>query len=97
MSFWKSLFGGGQGAGSDPANAKVVEQVDYKGFAIAAQPYAEGSQFQVAGTISKEIAGERKSHRFVRADRFGTVEEAAAMMITKSKQMIDQQGDKIFG
>lgn len=97
MSFWKSLFGGGQGVASDPAKAKVVEQVEYKGFTIAAQPYAEGGQFQVAGSISKDIDGVRKEHRFVRADRFGTIEEAAAMMVTKAKQMIDQQGVKIFG
>ncbi len=97
MSFWKSLFGGGGNSGNDPTKAKVVEQVEYKGFTIAAQPYQEGGQFQVAGTISKEINGERREHRFVRADRFGAAEEAAGMMVTKAKQMIDQQGDKIFG
>ena len=46
MSFWKSLFGGGASS-SDPAAAKVVKQIDYKGFTIAARPYAEGGQFQV--------------------------------------------------
>ena len=95
MSFWKSLFGGGASS-SDPAAAKVVKQIDYKGFTIAARPYAEGGQYQVSGAITKEIDGALKSHKFVRADRFTTVDDAADSMITKAQQLIDQQGDRIF-
>jgi hypothetical protein len=93
MSFWKNLFGGGKASGP----AKAVREAEHSGFLIAAEPYPEAGQFQVAGTISKEIDGIRKEHRFVRADRFGTLEEAAEFAIMKGRQIIDQQGERIFG
>ena len=95
MSFWKSLFGGTKAA--DPATAKAVRQAEHNGFLIEAKPYAEGGQYQVAGTISKTIGGERKELRFVRADRFATLEDAAEITLMKGRQMVDQQGDRIFG
>ena len=95
MSFWKSLFGGKSESGSGPA--KAVREAEHKGYRIEAAPYAEAGQFQVAGTISKEIGGERRVHRFVRADRFTTIDEAAEFAIMKGRQIVDQQGDRIFG
>lgn len=94
MSFWKSLFGGGKG-GAQGAH-RTIDEAEHKGFRIEAQPYAEAGQYQVAGLISKEIAGEIKTHRFVRADRFGTPEEAAEFSLMKGRQIIDQQGDRLF-
>jgi hypothetical protein len=96
MSFWKSLFGGGEGkaTASGPVTAKTVE---HNGFTIAAQPYLEAGQYQLAGTITKEIGGVLKEHRFVRADRFASAEDAAEMAIMKGRQIIDQQGERIFG
>ncbi len=95
MSFWKSLFGGG-GSGSVAAVPKTLKEVEHNGFTIAAQPYAAEGQFQVAGLISKSIDGTRKEHRFVRADRFSTPDDAADVAIAKGRQIIDQQGDKLF-
>jgi hypothetical protein len=91
MSFWKSLFGGGARA-SAPART-----AEHNGFTIEAAPYAEAGQYQVAGTISKTIDGAVKTHRFVRADRFGSSDEAADFALMKGRQIIDQQGDRIFG
>lgn len=97
MSLWKSLFGGGsgdtKGASSGPVTAKSVE---HNGFKIEAQPYLEAGQYQLAGTISKEVDGVRKEHRYIRADRFSSMEDAAEMAIMKGRQIIDQQGDRIF-
>ena len=93
MSFWKSLFGGSSG---DPAAAKAVAETEYKGFAIAARPYLADGQYQVAGTITKEIDGAQREHRFVRADRLASINDAAAVTVTKAKQLIDQQGDTVF-
>ena len=59
-------------------------------------PYPEQGQYQVAGVISKQVGGEKREHRFVRADRFATVEEAAEFAIHKGRQIIDQQGDRLF-
>ena len=99
MSFLKSLFGlgGAKGAGGDNATPITVKSAGHKGFAIDARPYAAGGgQFQVSGMISKEIDGARREHRFVRADRFGSLEEAADFTLTKARQIIDQQGDRLF-
>jgi hypothetical protein len=93
MSFWKKLFGSGS-AGDGPA--KVARETTHDGFRIEAMPYAEAGQYQVAGVISKEIDGALKQHRFVRADRFPSLDEAADFSVMKAQQIIDQQGDRIF-
>jgi len=89
MSFLKSLFGG-----SKDEAPKLKDE--HEGFTIAAFPMAEGGGFLVAGTITKEIAGEVKEHRFVRADRFPSVDEAAEASINKGRQIIDLKGERIF-
>lgn len=94
MSFLKKLFGGGSESGSETAAAKTAE---YKGFMIEARPYKEGGQFQLAGVITKEIDGVRKEHKFVRADRFAGLDEAADIALAKGRQIIDERGDKVFG
>jgi len=94
MSFWKSLFGGKQSGTS--AEPKVVREAEHNSFRIQAMPYAEAGQFQVAGVISKETDGVKKTHRFVRADRFGSIDDAANFAIMKGRQIIDQQGERIF-
>ena len=92
MSFFKKLFGGG-GAAVAP---KSVKSAEHKGFTIEAQPYKEGGQFQLAGVISKEIDGVRKEHKYVRADRFTSIDEAAEIALVKGRQIIDEQGENIF-
>lgn len=92
MSFWKSLFGGGGGRA-----AASAQPVEYKGFTIHPEPYLDGGQYQTAGRIEKEIAGVRKEHRLIRADRFAGFDDAAAFTVLKARQLIDQQGDSLFG
>lgn len=93
MSFWKKLFGGG---GGSTAPAGPVQTVEHKGYTIEARPYSEAGQFQVAGVISKGDGDARKEHKFIRADRFPTMDEAAEFSVMKGRQIIDQQGDRIF-
>ena len=93
MSFLKSLFGGGKSA----AASDVGRRTDYNGFVIEATPYMANGQYQVAGTISKATDGVRKEHKFVRADRFASLEDATNTSIMKGQQMIDQLGDRLFG
>lgn len=93
MSFWKSLFGRGE---TGPSTPRTIREAEHKGYAIEAQPYAEAGQYQVAGVISKTIDGVRREHRFVRADRFASLDDAADIAVMKARQMIDQQGDRIF-
>jgi hypothetical protein len=93
MSWLKNLFGGGASGGAP----KSLKSAEHKGFMIEAQPYKEGGQFQLAGVISKEVDGARKEHRFVRADRFTSIDEAADFAISKGRQIIDEQGERLFG
>lgn len=94
MSFWKKLFGGG---GGDAAVEAAGEPVEHNGFTIRATPFTEGGQYQTCGVISKEIGGEVREHRFIRADRFAAKQDAVDVTLRKARQIIDEQGDKIFG
>jgi len=93
MSFLKKLFGGGASRQAD----KPLAEIEHEGYRISAAPVREGSQYRVAGTISREIGGETKQHRLIRADLFGSAEEAAEATLRKAKQVIREQGDRLFG
>jgi hypothetical protein len=93
MSFWKSLFGGGASADA----GKAVEAVEYNGFTIKAAPFEDGAKWMTAGTIEKQIGGETKTHRFIRADSHATFDAAASFSVDKARQMIDLMGDRLFG
>jgi hypothetical protein len=95
LSFWKSLFGFGRKQSSEAA-AKA-KQAEHKGFTIEARPYQEGGQYQTAGVISKDVGGVRREHRFVRADRFTTLDDAVEFCLSKGRQIVDEQGDRLFG
>ncbi|HTJ56496.1 MAG TPA: HlyU family transcriptional regulator [Devosiaceae bacterium] len=95
MSFLSKLFGGG-GTGGETGPAKPAAEEEYKGFIIKATPMAAGSEHQLAGTIEKQIDGELKNYKFVRADRLATRDEAALRAIDKGRQLVDEQGDRLF-
>lgn len=86
MSLFKRLFGGG---GSPEREAASEE---YEGFRITAAPMREGTQWRVGARIEK---GDRV-HEFVRADTVGDEETAVAFSVRKAKQVIDEQGDRVF-
>ena len=92
MSFWSALFGRRSGA----AAAKVSDPVEYKSYVIRAAPYKNNGGYQTAGTIEREIGGERKEHRFIRADAYASYDDAVNFTINKARQIIDLQGDRIF-
>ena len=93
MSFWKALFGRSEAAAPVPGPSVTEE---YNGHTIEAAPYPEEGQFQVAGVISRLVDGERKVHRFVRADRFPSHDEACRFALIKARQIIDLGGDTLF-
>lgn len=90
MSLFKKLFGGGGAAKSEAATET------YKDFRITATPMAEGQTFRIAATIEKEVGGETRQHKLIRADTVQGLEAAQAASISKAKQVIDEQGDRIF-
>ncbi len=55
-----------------------------------------GSEYQLSGTIEKEIDGELKTYTFVRADRLSSRDEAANFALAKGRQIVDEQGVSLF-
>lgn len=86
MSFFSKLFGGG-GA------APETKTESYEGFTITPNPAREGSRFRIGAMIEKD----GQSHHLIRADMLETPEEANDASIRKAKQMIDEQGARLFG
>ncbi len=89
-ALWSRLVGGGVGAADE-------ETIEYNGYRIRPAPYRRMGQYQTCGVIEKEAAGEIKEHRFIRAEMHPTREAAIAFSIAKAKQLIDEQGDRLFG
>lgn len=96
MSFWKKLFGGGDAVDSAPAGDKTLGEEAYKGFLIKAIEMRVGSEYQLAGTIEKDVGGELKTYKFIRADRMGSKDDLIALALSKGHQIIDEQGEQIF-
>ena len=88
------LAGPRGGAGSEEPEAPAVE---YKGYRIRPAPYRANNLFQTAGVIEKDFPDGVKAHRFVRADTHPGRDDAVAFTISKAKQIIDLQGERMFG
>ena len=91
--FLGRLFGA---AKSDPDQGTPGDSVEYKGFRIRPAPFRSEGQFQTAGLIEKDSASGVKEHRFIRADKHASAEQAADFAVAKGKQIIDEQGDRLF-
>jgi len=88
MSLFSKLFGGG--------NTSEPEPVTYEGFDIFPEPMAEGGKYRLSARIEKIIGGAHKTHQVVRADVFASRDEAESLSVAKAKQVIDEQGERIF-
>jgi hypothetical protein len=90
---WSRLVGGQATGGTEGPPPPAVE---YKGYRIRAIPYRTNGLYQTAGIIEKDTPEGVKEHRFIRADTHQGREDAIAFAISKAKQIIDLQGDRIF-
>jgi len=90
---WQRLAGGGAGEADAPAGPAI----EYKGYRIRPAPYPAGGVYQTAGIIEKDTPEGVKEHRFVRADTHPSKDDAIAFAIAKAKQIVDLQGDRMFG
>ncbi len=89
MSFLKRMFGIGG------AQAPAAE-ITHEGYRIVATPQKEGDQYRLHGEISREISGEMKTHTLIRADLFPASEDCVEQTFRKAKQVIKEQGMRIF-
>jgi hypothetical protein len=93
MSFWKSLFGGG----ASESEAKARAPIEYNGFMIQAAPYKAEGQYQTAGVFTMVVGGVTMEHMFIRAARHASLDDAVEFSLSKAKQIVDQQGERMFG
>ena len=91
--FLGKLFGAGA-PGEGPREAGTT--VDYKGYTIRPASRRQGAQWLTVGVISKAVDGATKEHHFIRADTYGSKQDADDCSVLKAKQIIDEQGDKMF-
>lgn len=90
MSLLKRLFG------SKKSTSAVDTSVEYLGFRITPEPMKEAQGFRLCAVIEKEVDGELKTHRLIRADTIGDLDQCNEASIAKAKQMIDQMGERLF-
>lgn len=91
MSILSRIFGGGGDGGG-----KAAEPVAYEGLLIRAAPQRAGDRWQLAGVIVKQTDAGELERTFLRADTFTSREEAEDIAIRKGKQIIDEQGARLF-
>ncbi|WP_299689642.1 HlyU family transcriptional regulator [uncultured Tateyamaria sp.] len=77
-----------------PASEPVCET--YGDFRIYPEPMAEGNVYRIAARVETEVNGETKTHMLVRADTLNDHDSAVTASIGKAKQVIDEQGLRIF-
>jgi hypothetical protein len=92
---WARLVSPGTGIGASTAST-AIPAVEYNGYRIRPAPVQDKGQYRIAGTIEKDTPDGTKEHRFVRADTSQSRDEAIALTVSKAKQIIDLQGDRIF-
>jgi hypothetical protein len=95
-SFWQGLWQRLSGGAGAPKEEPPLEAVEYKGYRIRPAPYAAQGGFQTAGVVEKDFPDGLKTHPFVRAETHPSRDDAAAFAIVKGKQIVDQNGDRIF-
>ncbi|SFS04188.1 HlyU family transcriptional regulator [Yoonia litorea] len=85
MAWLSKLFGGKEAASTAASET-------YKDFTIAPQPQKDSSGWRIAALIEKD----GKTHSLIRADVLNDQDAAIAASVSKAKQVIDEQGDRIF-
>lgn len=90
IEFIKRIFGNQSG------KTTAMPSTHYNDFEIRPNPVRDSNGWRVSGTIAKEVDGTLKEHEFVRADCCADLESAVALTLSKARQFIDEQGERIF-
>jgi len=96
MSWLSRLFGGQSDGGKPDKDPEPQAVEEYKGFRIIPGPIREGGQYRVAVRIEKTVDGTVRQHQVIRADMLSSLEEATTISAAKARQVIDEQGERIF-
>ena len=73
-----------------------TQSIEYQGFTINFKANGSSGQYYTSGVISRSKDGEQQSVDFIRADRHTTLEQAQEHTYMKAKQIIDEQGERLF-
>lgn len=92
MSFLKKLFGGGA-----PKAEPEGEALIHEGYTITPTPQKTDGGFRLAARIEKQVGETLKTHQLIRADVIPNREECEKAAVNKAKQMIREQGERLFG
>ena len=93
MSLLKRLFGGG---GSDGNGVAAAEPETFGDYRIFPEPQKDGAGYRIGARIEKDFGEETKVHHLIRADVIADYDECVSATVAKCKQLIEQQGDRIF-
>lgn len=93
-SFLSKLFGGG--SNKSAGRSKRSDPVSYSDLTIEAAPEEAGDQWRLAGFITQQTDAGPLERKFLRADTFPSRDEAIEYSIRKAKQIIDEQGARLF-
>lgn len=88
----RRFLGGGR-AGAGPERGEAVE---YRGYRIVPLVRPQGGQYLTCALIEKDFPEGSKQHELIRADTHPSADEAKAFAIRKARQVIDEQGDRLF-
>ncbi len=93
-SFFSKLFGGS--SSKAPGESKRSDPISYNDLTIQAAPEEAGDQWRLAGYIIKQVDDAALERKFLRADTFPSRDEAIEYSVRKAKQIIDEQGARLF-
>ncbi|KQI71049.1 hypothetical protein AN191_15220 [Loktanella sp. 5RATIMAR09] len=85
MALFSKLFGS--------SKTEATPSEVYKDCAITPTPEKDSGGWRLAARIEKD----GQMHELIRADVLQSKEQADAASVAKAKQMIDEQGDRLFG
>ena len=85
------------GSGRAPEEADMAAAVEYRGYRIVPMLRQQGGQYLTCAWIEKDFPEGRKRHELIRADTHASAEDAKAFAVHKARQVIDEQGDRLFG
>lgn len=88
----RRLLGGGRPSG-EPDRASAV---DYRGYRIVPLVRPHGGQYLTCALIEKDFPDGPRRHELIRADTHASPDDAKAFALHKARQVIDEQGDRLF-
>ncbi len=97
MSFFKRIFWREKPkVNPEDLLPQILGEEDYLGYKIQALDLKQENETLLSGRIIKKIGDKVLEKDFIRADRMNSKEQALKASLAKGRQIIDQEGDRLF-